>query len=139
MFEFLQNWLSNTEHLIYGLVIWLMVGMILDFALGVVIAKARTNVEFSSFKMKIGIIVKLAEILIVVYFIPIGVKFGDTGITLLTIMLTGLLLSEIYSILGHIRVVDDNTGWLTYVEDFLKGTLGKDKGDDNDNSNSGNS
>lgn len=63
--------------------------------------------------------------ILVVYFIPVAVKFGAVGITMYVTMLVGLILSEIYSILGHISDIDDNNNWTDYVKKFLDGTLNR--------------
>lgn len=128
MIEYITTWLADDNHMIYGLILWLMVAMIIDFVLGFTIAKFDKEIAFSSFKAKAGIIVKVAEMILVVYFIPVAVKFGAVGITMYVTMLVGLILSEIYSILGHISTIDDNNNWIDYVKKFLDGTI--DRKDD---------
>lgn len=125
MIEYITSWLADDNHMIYGLILWLMVAMIIDFVLGFTIAKFDKEIDFSSFKAKAGIIVKVAEMILVVYFIPVVVKFGVVGITMYVTMLVGLILSEIYSILGHISTIDDNNNWTNYVKKFLDGTLNR--------------
>lgn len=125
MIEYITSWLADDNHMIYGLILWLMVAMIIDFVLGFTIAKFDKEIDFSSFKAKAGIIVKVAEMILVVYFIPVAVKFGAVGITMYVTMLVGLILSEIYSILGHISDIDDNNNWTDYVKKFLDGTLNR--------------
>lgn len=124
MIEHITTWLADDNHMIYGLILWLMVAMIIDFVLGCTIAKFDKEIDFSSFKAKAGIIVKVAEIILVVYFIPVAVKFGAVGITMYVTMLVGLILSEIYSILAHISTIDDNN-WTDYIKKFLDGTLNR--------------
>lgn len=123
MIEYITSWLADDNHIIYGLILWLMVAMIIDFVLGFTISKFDKEIEFNSFKAKAGIIVKVAEMILVVYFIPVAVKFGAVGITMYVTMLVGLILSEIYSILGHISDINDNNNWTDYVKKFLGGTL----------------
>lgn len=124
MIEYITTWLTDDNHIIYGLILWLMVAMIIDFVLGFTIAKFDKEIDFSSFKSKAGIIVKVTEMILVVYFIPVAVKFGAVGITMYVTMLVGLILSEIYSILGHISPIDDNN-WTDYIKKFLDGTLNR--------------
>lgn len=124
MIEYITTWLTDDEHMIYSLILWLMLAMIIDFVLGFTIAKFDKEIEFSSFKVKAGVIVKVTEMILVVYFIPVAVKFGAVGITMYVTMLVGLILSEIYSILGHISDIDDNN-WIDYVKKFLDGTLNR--------------
>lgn len=131
MIEYITTWLTDDNHIIYGLILWLMVAMIIDFVLGFTIAKFDKEIVFSSFKAKAGIIVKVAEMILVVYFIPVAVKFGAVGITMYVTMLVGLILSEIYSILAHISSIDDNNNWTDYIKKFLDGTLNR-KDDNND-------
>ncbi|HHC7514806.1 TPA: phage holin family protein [Enterococcus faecium] len=125
MIEHITTWLADDNHMIYGLILWLMVAMIIDFVLGITIAKFDKEIDFSSFKAKAGIIVKVAEMILVVYFIPVAVKFGAVGITMYVTMLVGLILTEIYSILGHISTIDDNNNWTDYIKKFLDGTLNR--------------
>lgn len=125
MIEHITTWLADDNHMIYGLILWLMVAMIIDFVLGFTIAKFDKEIDFSSFKAKAGIIVKVAEMILVVYFIPVAVKFGAVGITMYVTMLVGLILSEIYSILAHISTIDDNNDWTDYIKKFLDGTLNR--------------
>lgn len=124
MIEHITTWLADDSHMIYALILWLMVAMIIDFVLGFTIAKFDKEIDFSSFKAKAGIIVKVTEMILVVYFIPVAVKFGAVGITMYVTMLVGLILSEIYSILGHISSIDDNN-WTDYIKKFLDGTLNR--------------
>lgn len=123
MIEYITSWLADDNHMIYGLILWLMVAMIIDFVLGFTISKFDKKIEFNSFKAKAGIIVKVSEMILVVYFIPVAVKFGAVGITMYVTMMVGLILSEIYSILGHISDINDNNNWTDYVKKFLDGTL----------------
>ena len=125
MIEYITTWLADDEHMIYGLILWLMFAMSIDFVLGFTIAKFDKEIDFSSFKAKAGIIVKVAEMILVVYFIPVAVKFGAVGMTMYVTMLVGLILSEIYSILGHISTIDDNNNWTDYIKNFLYGTLNR--------------
>lgn len=125
MIEHITSWLADDNHVIYGLILWLMIAMIIDFVLGFTIAKFDKEIDFSSFKAKAGIIVKVAEMILVVYFIPVAVKFGAVGITMYVTMLVGLILSEIYSILAHISTIDDNKHWTDYIKKFLDGTLNR--------------
>lgn len=125
MIEYITTWLADDNHMIYGLILWLMVAMIIDFVLGFTIAKFDKEIYFSSFKAKAGIIVKVAEMILVVYFIPVAVKFGAVGMTMYVTMLVGLILSEIYSILAHISTIDDNNNWTDYIKKFLDGTLNR--------------
>lgn len=124
MIDYITTWLTDDNHVIYGLILWLMVAMIIDFVLGFTIANFDKEIDFSSFKAKAGIIVKVTEMILVVYFIPVAVKFGAVGITMYVTMLVGLILSEIYSILAHISSIDDNN-WTDYIKKFLDGTLNR--------------
>lgn len=125
MIEYITTWLADDNHMVYGLILWLMIAMIIDFVLGFTIAKFDNKIDFTSSKARAGIIVKVAEMILVVYFIPVAAKFGAVGITMYVTMLVGLILSEIYSILGHISTIDDNDNWTDYVKKFLDGTLNR--------------
>ena len=118
---------SDGTKLIYWLTL-LMVCMIVDTILGIVIARINPKEKFSSFKMKTGILIKVSEMIIALLAVPFALPF-PAGLPLLYTVYTALCVSEMYSIFGHLRVVDDKSNFLSIIEGFFKQTYKKDKGD----------
>lgn len=112
---------DNQARFIHALLVLFIVSVSVDFILGVGNALFNRNVKFLSGKMKIGLMVKICEIGVTMFIlIPIGIIFGDIGLDMVRIMLIGMVLGEVYSLLGHFGVVDDSSRWLDNANKFLK-------------------
>lgn len=128
MIHYLEGLLETSDGKILYILTLLMVLMIIDFIMGVCIARFDTKVKFSSFKMKIGILVKIVEVLLAIIAIPF-VLLLNMGLELLYVLYIGLCASEIYSILGHIKLVDDDNKGINLMDLFFKKLM--NKGDNN--------
>lgn len=128
MIHYLEGLLKTSDGKILYILTLLMVLMIIDFIMGVCIARFDTKVKFSSFKMKIGILVKIVEVLLAIIAIPFVLLF-NMGLELLYVLYIGLCASEIYSILGHIKIVDDDNKGINLMDLFFKKLM--NKGDNN--------
>ena len=128
MIHYLEGLLETSDGKILYILTLLMVLMIIDFIMGVCIARFDPKVKFSSFKMKIGILVKIVEVLLAIIAIPFVLLF-DMGLELLYVLYIGLCASEIYSILGHVKIVDDDNKGINLLELFFKKL--SNKGDNN--------
>lgn len=124
MIHYLEGLLETSDGKILYILTMLMVLMIIDFIMGVCIARFDTKVKFSSFKMKIGILVKIVEVLLAIIAIPFVLLF-DMGLELLYVLYIGLCASEIYSILGHIKIVDDDNKGINLLDLFFKKLMNK--------------
>lgn len=128
MIHYLEGLLETSDGKILYILTLLMVLMIIDFIMGVCIARFDSKVKFSSFKMKIGILVKIVEVLLAIIAIPF-VLLLNMGLELLYVLYIGLCASEIYSILGHIKLVDDDNKGINLMDLFFKKLM--NKGDNN--------
>lgn len=121
LISFIQSISSSDDgFLILLLLMWFVSGAI-DFTIGTGIPIIRKDGSFSSSKLKIGLMVKFSELALMIFvLIPFGISVGTIGITGVIIFISGLIIGEVYSILGHLRLVDDESHWLQSVEEFLK-------------------
>ena len=105
MFHYMQKWLENDNtKVIYFLVLILIANMI-DFSIGWINAKFNTSVAFSSSKAIYGIARKMIMFILCVFFVPISLLVPyPVGIASLYVLFTGYLLSEINSILSHLKL-----------------------------------
>jgi len=124
MITYLQTLLLTDDSKIIYILTLLMVLMMVDFIMGVLIAKFDKDITFSSFKMKMGILIKIVEILLAIIAIPFALLF-DVGLQLLYVLYIGLCGSELYSIFGHMKLVDDGDKGIDLLEKFFNGLFKK--------------
>jgi toxin secretion/phage lysis holin len=125
MFHYMQKWLENDNtKVIYFLVLILIANMI-DFLLGWINAKFNDKVDFSSSKAIYGIARKMVIFILCVFFIPVSLLVPyPVGIGALYVLFTGYLLSEINSILSHLKISDDDKSTDKFI-DFVTKIFGK--------------
>jgi toxin secretion/phage lysis holin len=125
MFHYMQKWLENDNtKVIYFLVLILIANMI-DFLLGWINAKFNQTVSFSSSKAIYGIARKMIMFILCVFFVPISMLVPyPVGIAALYVLFTGYLLSEINSILSHLKISDDDKS-VDKFSDFIKKLFSK--------------
>jgi toxin secretion/phage lysis holin len=125
MFNYMQKWLENDNtKVIYFLVLILIANMI-DFVAGWINAKFNPNVSFSSSKAIFGIARKMILFILCVFFVPISLLVPyPVGIAALYVFLLGYLLSEINSILSHLKLSDDDKSTDKF-SDFIKKVFSK--------------
>ena len=126
MIEWLTRFLeSDNTKLIYLLAL-IGVANIIDFSMGWINAKFNKNVAFSSSKAIFGIARKMLLLILCVYFIPVALLVPEPiGISALYVLYIGYLLSEINSILNHLKLADDDKSTDMFA-DFI-GNLFKKK------------
>ena len=120
MFHTMQKWLNddNTK-VIYFLVLILIANMV-DFLAGWINAKFNPNIKFSSSRAIYGIARKMIMFILCVFFVPISLLVPyPVGIASLYVFLIGYLISEINSILSHMRLSEDDKT-TDYFSDFIK-------------------
>jgi toxin secretion/phage lysis holin len=125
MFHYMQKWLEddNTK-VIYFLVLILIANMI-DFLLGWINAKFNQKVAFSSSKAIYGIARKMVMFILCVFFVPVSMLVPyPVGIASLYVLFTGYLLSEINSILSHLKISEDDKSVDKFSE-FIKKLFSK--------------
>jgi toxin secretion/phage lysis holin len=125
MFNYMQRWLENDNtKVIYFLVLILIANMI-DFVAGWINAKFNPNVSFSSSKAIFGIARKMILFILCVFFVPISLLVPyPVGIAALYVFFLGYLLSEINSILSHLKLSDDDKS-VDKFSDFIKKVFSK--------------
>jgi toxin secretion/phage lysis holin len=125
MFHYMQRWLENDNtKVIYFLVLILIANMI-DFLLGWINAKFNTTVAFSSSKAIYGIARKMIMFILCVFFVPISLLVPyPVGIAALYVLFTGYLLSELNSILSHLKLSEDDKSTDKF-SDFIKKLFSK--------------
>lgn len=122
MIDWLQQWLTSDNSYVVYLLILFFGAECFDMILGTFVAKASPDVEFLSAKWKTGIVIKLVEFGLIVYMLPVFLIFKGAGLIAYTTMLLALIGSEIYSVLGHLKIVDDGK---VGVIDILSAALDK--------------
>jgi toxin secretion/phage lysis holin len=125
MFQFMQRWLENDNtKVIYFLVLILIANMI-DFLLGWINAKFNQKVSFSSSRAIYGIARKMVMFILCVFFVPVSMLVPyPVGIAALYVLFTGYLLSEINSILSHLKLSEDDKSTDKFSE-FIKKLFSK--------------
>lgn len=120
MINWLNEWLQKDDTKIIYLLILILVANVIDFMLGWINAKFNSNVAFSSSRAIFGIARKMAMFMLCVFFIPVSLLIPPPiGIGALYVLFIGYLLSEINSILSHLKMGnDDKTTDL--FSDFIK-------------------
>ena len=106
--RYLSGWLENDNTKVFYLLALILMSNVLDFLLGWVNAKFNKEVDFVSSRAIMGITRKLLIFIVMIYFIPVAMLAPQpVGIGAIYVLFTGYLLSEINSILSHLKVTDD--------------------------------
>jgi toxin secretion/phage lysis holin len=109
MIHWLSYWLSKDDSKIMYILSLILIANMIDFLIGWVNAKFNKDVEFSSSKAIYGITRKMIVFMVMVFFIPISLLVPyPIGISALYVLFTGYLLSEINSILSHLKIGNDD-------------------------------
>lgn len=124
MIDFLNVLTSSIDGKIGVLLTALTILLTIDMIVGSTVAKIDSAVQFTSYKLKTGILVKITELLLCIIAIPFAVMV-EGGLQFLVIGLLALCLAEVYSILGNLRIVDDGKEGLNVLESLFKNLLGK--------------
>lgn len=124
MIDFLNVLTSSIDGKIGVLLTVLTILLTIDMIVGSTVAKIDSAVQFTSYKLKTGILVKITELLLCIIAIPFAVMV-DGGLQFLVIGLLALCSAEVYSILGNLRIVDDGKEGLNILESLFKNLLGK--------------
>jgi toxin secretion/phage lysis holin len=125
MFHYMQKWLENDNTKVIYLLVLILVANMIDFVSGWINAKFNPNVAFSSSKAIFGIARKMILFILCVFFVPISLLVPyPVGIAALYVFLLGYLLSEINSILSHLRLSDDDKS-VDKFSDFIKKVFSK--------------
>lgn len=118
--EWLNYWMSNENTKIIYILTLILIANMIDFTIGWVNAKFNPKVQFSSNVAIYGIARKMIMFILCVFFVPVSLLVpSGVGIVALWLLLIGYLVSEINSILTHLRLADDAKD-IDLFADFIK-------------------
>src|SRR5690606_17950583 len=107
----------------------ILIANIIDFSLGWLNGKFNPKVQFSSNKAIYGIARKIILFILLVFFIPVSMLVPyPVGIGALYVLFIGYLVSEINSILSHLKLADDDKS-VDRFADFVQKIFSSNKGD----------
>ncbi|PID15756.1 hypothetical protein CSV63_07490 [Sporosarcina sp. P34] len=119
MIDWLNRFLETDNTKLIYLLALIMGANIIDFTLGWINAKFNKQVDFSSSRAIFGIARKMLLLILCVYFIPVALLVPEPiGISALYVLYAGYLLSEINSILNHLKLTDDDKSTDVFI-DFI--------------------
>ena len=108
MIEFLMGYLQEDNTKLIYLLALILGANIIDFLLGFINARFNKEVKFNSSKAIYGIVRKLIMFIVLIYFIPVALLVPPPiGLGAIYVLFTGYLLSELNSILSHLKLADD--------------------------------
>lgn len=126
MLTWLDQWLQNDDTKIIYFLCAILIANMIDFLIGFINAKFNKKVDFASSKAIYGIARKMVLFMVVVFFVPVTILIVPKEVALpaLYILLGGYLLSEINSILSHLKLANDDKSvdtFIDFVNRILKG------------------
>lgn len=105
----LSGWMNEPKYMLLVLVSLYLILAGLDMLLGMINAKYSDKVEYRSKAAQLGGLRKIGTWLVMVLVAPIALMFPmDIAVYSLMILYLGIVVSELYSILGHLGLVKDN-------------------------------
>lgn len=122
--EVLNVWMSQPHYVLIILITIYTISAIIDFIIGSLNAVYSENIKFSSRVAQLGIIRKLVTLGVMILVIPLALMLPfDVGVYSLTILYLGVVISEIYSILGHVGLVKDGEKHKNIVAELFSNLL----------------
>ena len=127
MFAYLKSWLIEDDSKVIYILSLILLANIIDFLLGFTNAKFNSNVQFKSRKAIYGIARKMTLFILCVYFIPVALLIpAPLDIGALYVLYIGYLVSELNSILSHLRISEDGKPdqtefFIDFINKILKG------------------
>lgn len=126
MVDYLTSFLEDENTKIVYWLVLILGANIIDFLLGFINAYFNKEVKFNSSQAIYGIVRKVICFIVLIYFIPVAMLVPQpVGIGAIYVLFTGYLLSELNSILSHLKLADD--GKTKVFAEFLE-TVFKKKG-----------
>lgn len=120
----MQWTIGDNEKILYLLTL-ILIANVIDFLIGFINAKFNDRVNFSSSKAIYGIARKMVMFMILIYFVPVSILVpSPIGIGALYVLFIGYLLSELNSILSHLRLAEDDKQtalFIDFVNKIFKG------------------
>jgi toxin secretion/phage lysis holin len=125
MFQWMQRWLENDDTKVIYFLVLILCANTIDMLLGWLNAKFNKSVQFSSSKAIYGIARKMILFILCVFFIPVSMLVPyPVGIGAMYVLFTGYLLSEINSILSHLKLSEDDKSTDKFI-DFINKLFSK--------------
>lgn len=122
--EILSVWMKQPHYLLVILIMLYLISGTIDFLIGTVNAGLTPTVEFSTRTAQLGIIRKLVTLSVMILVVPLALILPmDFGIYSLMILYLGIVVSEIYSILAHIGIVQETDKHKNLVGTLFIGLL----------------
>jgi toxin secretion/phage lysis holin len=125
MIQWLGNWLSTDNTKLIYILSLILIANLIDFLIGWINAKFNKSVPFSSSKAIYGIARKIVLFILLIFFIPVALIVPEPiGISALYVLYIGYLLSELNSILSHLKISDDDKStdrFIDFVNVIFKG------------------
>lgn len=121
--ETIRGMLADDDTKLVYILGLILIANIIDFLIGYVNAKLNPKVQFKSGKAIYGILRKVLAFIVLVYFIPVSMLAPEPiGLTAVYVLLGGYLLSELNSILSHLKISDDGKDnvFAEFVETIFK-------------------
>lgn len=123
--EILSNLLKEPHYLLIILIMVYFTAGTIDFLLGTFNAAYNVDVQFSSTKAQLGIVRKLVTLAVMILIVPLVMLLPyDVAIYSLTILYVGIATSEVYSILGHVGIVQDGGKHKNLVGTLFENIMG---------------
>lgn len=128
MLNWLAGFLENDSTKIFYILGCILIANMIDFLLGWLNARLNPKVQFSSSKAIYGIARKMILFIILIFFVPVSLLVPQPiGTSALYVLFIGYLLSEINSILNHLKITDDDKD-VSLFSDFIKTIFFKGSG-----------
>lgn len=106
--EVLHGWVNESHSLLVILVVLYCLTATIDMVTGTINAALTTTIEFRSKAFQLGIMRKVVTLGLMIVIMPLSLMLPlEVGVYSLTILYIGIVVSEIYSIMGHIGMVKD--------------------------------
>lgn len=127
MFSYLKIWLADDDSKVLYILTLILIANIIDFLLGFINAKFNTKVNFESSRAIYGIARKMTLFILCIYFIPVALLIPEPfDVSALYVLYIGYLVSEINSILSHLRMTEDGKSdqtefFIDFIQKLIKG------------------
>lgn len=133
MIDWLEHWLQTDDTKLIYILVLISISNMLDFVIGWINAKFNKNIRFSSSKAIYGIAKKIVMFILLIVFIPFALLMPDMiAKPALFTLYIGYLMSEINSVLNHLKLTDDDKDtdmFFDFINKFIGGSKDESKRD----------
>lgn len=117
--------MGQAETMLIVLISIYLVAASVDYILGTVIVYLTRKESYNSKIAQLGIVRKLATLILMIIIVPIAMIMPiDIGTYSLIVLYVGIVVSEIYSILGHVGIVEDGNKGANLIGKLFENILG---------------